>query len=236
MMQLRFLGRGAAFYPQEGNTAAYLREGDRLLLLDCGESVFSEIIQRKILEGVREIWIAVSHLHCDHCGSLGSLALYCASALGVRAHILLPEGDERYEREIRTLLTLNGVAEGQVLYTSEKDITGFRDFSSMRFCKTRHAPGMNCYSFAFETPEGGVFYTADTSTDEGLKAFMAAHPNFEHIYAETMDVEQSPVHLPLNRLAEVIEPELRPRVTVMHLNSERCGQAAAALGFRVAER
>ena len=38
---LRFLGRGAAFNPALGNTSAYVREGERLLLLDCGESVLS---------------------------------------------------------------------------------------------------------------------------------------------------------------------------------------------------
>lgn len=36
-MELHFLGRGAAFYVEAGNTSAYLREGSRLLLLDCGE-------------------------------------------------------------------------------------------------------------------------------------------------------------------------------------------------------
>ena len=42
-MELHFLGRGAAFYVEAGNTSAYLREGSRLLLLDCGESVFADL-------------------------------------------------------------------------------------------------------------------------------------------------------------------------------------------------
>ena len=42
-MKLNFLGRGAAFNPKEGNTAAFIKEGDRLLLIDCGESVFRQI-------------------------------------------------------------------------------------------------------------------------------------------------------------------------------------------------
>ena len=103
-MELKFLGRGAAFNPLEWNTCAYVREGSKLLLLDCGETVFGELIRRRTLDGIREVWIAVSHMHSDHCGSLGSLTLYCAEILNFNARILLPQGDERYESEMRQLL------------------------------------------------------------------------------------------------------------------------------------
>ena len=53
-MELRFLGRGAAFNAEQNNTAACIREGGHLLLLDCGETVFRELKVRGLLEGVRE--------------------------------------------------------------------------------------------------------------------------------------------------------------------------------------
>ena len=53
-MELLFLGRGAAFNTSQGNTAACIREGERLMLLDCGETVFSALKERGLLEGVRE--------------------------------------------------------------------------------------------------------------------------------------------------------------------------------------
>ena len=45
-MELLFLGRGAAFNTSQGNTAACIREGERLMLLDCGETVFSALKER----------------------------------------------------------------------------------------------------------------------------------------------------------------------------------------------
>ena len=111
-MELTFLGRGAAFNPAEKNTSAYVREGEKLLLLDCGESVFAELMRRNVFDGVKEMWIAVSHMHSDHCGSLGSLTLYCAEILGFKARILLPAGDERFEKELRQLIRLFGVPFG----------------------------------------------------------------------------------------------------------------------------
>ena len=84
-MKLNFLGRGAAFNPLEKSTSAYIREGDRLFLIDCGESVFAELIRRGILKDAKEVWIAVSHLHSDHSGSLGSVTLYCTEILKFKA-------------------------------------------------------------------------------------------------------------------------------------------------------
>ena len=36
---LEFIGCGSAFNPQLGNTSAYIEDGKRFVLLDCGESV-----------------------------------------------------------------------------------------------------------------------------------------------------------------------------------------------------
>ncbi len=236
MMDLKFLGRGAAFNPAEGNTSAYILERKKLFLIDCGESVFADLICKNILDTVNEVWIAISHFHSDHCASLGSLTLYCAERLGFKAHILLPSGDQRYAREIRQLLQIFGVSEDQIQFEDESAEMGFNAFSAVRFCPTRHAPGMVCYSLSFETQDGGVFYTADTATEEGIKAFLKEHPAFEHVYSEAIDARTHPVHLPLEKLAALFPEEQRSRVTVMHLNGPRCGEHAMALGFSVAQR
>ena len=230
-MELHFLGRGAAFNPLEGNTSAYYREGDRLLLIDCGESVFTEFIRRGLFEGVGQLWIAVSHFHSDHCGSLGSVVLYCAEILHIPVHILLPKGDERYETEMRQLLQLFGVSDECFQFDAEGTLQAFTGFSSMSFCRTKHAPGMVCYSFSFDTPEGGLFYTADTATADGIRAFIAAHPCFERIYTEGIDAPKHPVHLPLHELADAVPEQLRGKVRLMHLNGANCEQAAKVLGF-----
>ena len=119
---LTFLGRGAAFHPGQGNTAAYLREGDRMLLLDCGETVFARLMKTGALNGLREIYIAVSHLHSDHCGSLGSLVLYCRSVLNARTAVLIPPGEEAYAASLRSLLSIFGVPEGGCDARSEKQV------------------------------------------------------------------------------------------------------------------
>ena len=131
-MELHFLGRGAAFYVEAGNTSAYLREGSRLLLLDCGESVFADLLRRGALSGVTDITVALSHLHSDHCGSLGSLCHYCFYMLHIIPKLVLPE-DAAYRADVATLLRLFGVQENAFAFVEDGGALGFSSFRSFRY-------------------------------------------------------------------------------------------------------
>lgn len=231
---LRFLGRGAAFNPALGNTSAYVREGDRLLLLDCGESVFERLVARGVLDGVREAYFAVSHLHSDHCGSLGTTVLYCRERLGAKVFMLLPPGEEAYAASVRQLLSLFGVAEDDYEVMDPARMPAFQAFSSLRYARTVHSPGMTCFSFVLETPQGGVFYSADSHTTDALEAFLRTHDQVAMIYMETTDQDiPGGVHLPLSRLQAVLTPELAARTRLMHLGSSRCIDMAKEAGFQI---
>ena len=89
-MNLLFLGRGAAFNPKEGNTSAYFLENNQLFLIDCGESVFERIINKKILNNIETINVIITHTHSDHVGSLGSLISYSYYKLHKPINIIVP--------------------------------------------------------------------------------------------------------------------------------------------------
>ncbi|WP_017210415.1 hypothetical protein [Clostridium beijerinckii] len=56
MNRLEFLGRGSGYHHiKEGNTAAYIRKNQTFLLIDCGETVFKRILEKELLEGIKEI-------------------------------------------------------------------------------------------------------------------------------------------------------------------------------------
>ena len=44
MMELSFVGTGGAFSRKYPNNSAYYIVDDKIILFDCGETVFSEII------------------------------------------------------------------------------------------------------------------------------------------------------------------------------------------------
>ncbi len=236
-MELRFLGRGAAFHPSEGNTAAFLTENSRMLLVDCGETVFETLLRLDLLRDVKELSVAVSHLHSDHCGSLGSLAAYCHYRLGFPLTVLLPDkAHGTYIEDLKCLLRLYGALKHCVLLPA-RDLKPFKGFSSLCYVPTVHSPGMECFSLVFETPGGGVFYSADTCSTLGLEAFLKDHPSPEALYMEASDREYpNSVHLSLRQLGEAIAPELRPRTFLMHLNRSACAGEGEAMGFRAVTR
>jgi hypothetical protein len=46
---LKFIGTGSAFNTNLGNTSAYIKYDNDLLLIDCGESIFERLIKNDIL-------------------------------------------------------------------------------------------------------------------------------------------------------------------------------------------
>ena len=74
---MSFLGIGGAFVTKLKNCSAYIKNGQNLFLIDCGENILEEILKLKILKNVENISILLTHFHTDHIGSLGSLVFYC---------------------------------------------------------------------------------------------------------------------------------------------------------------
>lgn len=76
---LSFLGRGSMFNVAEGNTSAYWKndDGDCMVLIDCGCTVFQKIMALNLLDGIESLVIAITHTHTDHVGSLSDLVHYC---------------------------------------------------------------------------------------------------------------------------------------------------------------
>ena len=233
---LTFLGRGAAFNPAEGNTSAYIREKDRMLLLDCGESVFERLAATRVLEGLLEINILISHLHSDHCGSLGTLVYYCHFVVGCRVNIVLPKGHEAYTASVQSLLSLFGLSEDWYRCIDVSELQEFETFRSVRYVPTRHDPKMPCFSFELETPNGGVFYSADTCDTGALADFLRTHEQVAAIYMEANDSEApDSVHMSLNKLRAFLPDAMLPKTRLMHLSSEACIQKAREMGFEVVQ-
>lgn len=233
MTELHFLGRGAAFNALEGNTAAYYREGADLLLIDCGETVFQQLIARDLLTGVKQIWVVVSHLHSDHCGSLGSLVHYCHYVLGIKLNVLVPE-DQAYVQQITQLLMLFGNDENCFNMVLCKQWKGISNIRGIQYVSTEHANGMRCYSFVLDTEDGAIFYSADTCTTAALLMFLHQHDRIAAIYMDATDADYpGNVHLPLNKLTETLPTELRSRTWLMHINGAAVAEQGEKLGYHV---
>lgn len=236
-MKLKFIGRGSAFNVAEGNNSAYyLNNLNQLLLIDCGESVFATIKQNNLFSNVKEIFVAITHTHSDHFGSLGSLALFAFFALKQKLNIILT-GNKKQDNLIKFLLQNTGVTDNYVNYiTCENFTEKMVDFKTFNFYLTDHVQEIDAFCIVYETADGVTYYSADTNSTELLEKYLKVE-NLDRIYMDTCLADyEGNVHVSLRRLLEVVPKELRHKVYAMHLDNAQLFEKLAEHGFMVAEK
>ncbi len=77
MNKLKFLGRGSGYYAKDQNTASYIKKNETLLLIDCEETVFKRILEKRLTEGIKEIHVLIAHMHSDYISSLDGFIEFC---------------------------------------------------------------------------------------------------------------------------------------------------------------
>jgi phosphoribosyl 1,2-cyclic phosphodiesterase len=212
-MELKFVGRGSAFTPSLKNTSAYFVIGDSLFLIDCGESVFGDIWDLEELKTCKDIYVLITHLHCDHVGSLGSLASYCYFMLHKKIHVIHPE------TTVVDLLKLMGIEEHVYRYDSK--LPPELQSLSAKAVPVEHVSTMHCYGYLLEANNETIYYSGDSYRipDIILADFLSG--TIDRIYQDTSThSSKSPTHCEIDKLEMMIPIELRNRVYCMHLDGD----------------
>lgn len=233
-MELKFIGRGAAFNAEEGNTNAYFVENETLFLLDCGEGMFAHLKTHNILNKIKEVYVYISHTHSDHCGSLGTLGLYCQFVLKNKLKIVVPH-DEVYVESLRMLMTIFGNTDNayECIYEETLDYK-FNTFDTIRYDFTKHDFMLTSYSFVIETKQGAIFYSADTRIVDNVLHFINTHSDIDKIYMEVTDVNNNmDIHLYVDRFIEAIPIHVKDKIWMMHLRGESCKQKVLEEGLKI---
>ena len=93
---LNFLGRGSCFNQhKEGSTSAFYIDCGGMLLIDCGETTFCDLMKHSyLLENIDHIFILVTHMHTDHIGSIPSLIYYAYFVLNIKVTIFCCDAEK----------------------------------------------------------------------------------------------------------------------------------------------
>ena len=193
-MQIEIIGTAGAFAPGPNVSMIIWPGQDRRdgILLDCGFSVFPELLHRGLLSRINTVLL--SHAHQDHCGSAIALAEY----------------RDQIDRQKITaggidwqpLLTLNDGQAGK-----ERVIPLPGDFPLQSF-KVPHVNGMECLALYYNRK---FLYSGDTSvslleTPQAAEASLIVHDASLH---------GNPFHCSLKKLAEAPE-EIKAKTWVTH--------------------
>ncbi len=233
-MELKFLGRGAAFNPKEGNNSAYFIERKQLFLVDCGESVFERILAGELLNDIDIINVMITHTHSDHIGSLGSLVMYSYYKMHQPLNIIIPS-EAQYLSNIKQILNGFGCSEKMYSFFGEKMYDyQFKNFNNIRFVETKHCDELECYGIIFDTSQGIIYYSGDTKETTIINQLIHSKQLIDKMYIDTTsDDFPGNVHLYVGLLQEIIPDELKKKVYCMHINNDICISQAENLGFNV---
>ena len=221
-MELKFFGRGAAFYPAFGNTNAFFSQGEDLFFLDFGESTFEKAVRLLDLKSFRHIYVLLTHLHADHAGSLASLCSYTHIVLGLTIYVVHPVST------VIQLLKLEGIGDDLYHYlpTLPDDCP-----VSVTFVPVQHVADMQCFGYVLRTGDDSLYFSGDSARlpAEVRQKFLSGE--ISRIYHDTASHE-SQAHCWYRRLEEDIPPERRCDVYCMHLDGDYADRLRE-LGFQV---
>ncbi len=211
---LKFLGKGGAFSTDYGNTSAYLKRGNNMILFDCGEDVFKKLLQLDLLSGIESLTVAITHTHGDHVGSLSSLCHYMRIYLPeVVFKIVFPAKDDLVQ-----LLTLMHVKNAEILVESENSNENFL----LTALNQDHIDPS--FGYILTVDDSTLFYSGDTKTVNGDAVGKLLKGEINYFYHEVAANDLGN-HTSFDILRQSIPSMYRDNVYVMHATAdveERC--------------
>lgn len=223
---LNFIGIGGAFTKKLGNCSAYYKlTNNSLVLFDCGETVFTEILKNNLLSGIDNLYIIITHTHSDHIGSLGSLLFY-SDALNIKSvNVIYPD-----YLKMELVINLFGVHKTNTNILLPEDITNF----ILKPYKLEHSY-MEAYGYLFSHNNKTLYYSGDTKNlpDDIRKKII--NNEIDYVYHDVRDKANS-YHISLEELASVIPEEYRYKVWCMHMPDDMDKQLVKKYGFNIAKR
>jgi ribonuclease BN (tRNA processing enzyme) len=224
-MEARLLGCGG-FVPTRarGTACVYLREGEDLLLLDAGTGLSRLIEDSELLDGVKRLYIVLTHFHLDHIVGLPYVA--ALEDLDVReiwgAGPLVAGVDTR---ELIHRLLDPPFQASRVEDVEQKYLTGIRDiappgagvgpFSVAVRVQTRHATP------TLAVRVGDLAYCTDTAYDEATADFVRGARILLHDAFHASDSTDDPSHTAAGEAARIAAAAGVERLVLVHVNPER---------------
>lgn len=235
MSELRFLGIGSAFNTSLGNTSAFIKKEDSMVLIDCGGTVFHRLQQLNLLDNINNIYIIITHTHPDHVGSLGEVIFYTYYILKSKAQIIF-----RDKKLIKDYLNNIGVkSEMYTLHNKENVIINDIKLGeiNIEFKKVSHVETLPSYGFYMQFENQLIYYSGDSNEISSELVTKIKECKIGRVYQDVCGLDyEGNNHLYIGELCNLIPYEYRHKIYCMHLDQHLKPKQIKEEGFNVVEK
>ncbi|MBQ9785963.1 MAG: MBL fold metallo-hydrolase [Clostridia bacterium] len=235
---LKFIGTGSAFNTQMVNTSAYIKEEWNLFIIDSVETSFSRMKKLIIFEDVEKVYIAITHMHSDHIGSLGTLVEYLNIKCGIVPNIVITNDDlsEAQEDALRNYLTLIGVNEDEYDFAYCDMLENILpNLNKVEMVEVKHSNKLTSYALELYFTDKTIYYTGDHIDKEYLNEISAKLTPEDLVYTDCTNRDYAGrIHITIDELSEIFNENQREQVYCMHFDSYGVYSDAKAEGFKTA--
>ncbi len=223
-MELLFLGNGDAFNCINGNNSSFFIKDKTLFLFDVGQAIFQKAIYLKLFDNIDNIVIFITHLHLDHIGSLGEAICFVkVFNKDKKLTIVYPHKDKLIDA-----VKLYPLNEEDIISSLDGNIFGI----NFHLEPAIHIE--NSYSYFIDDGVTNFYYSGDNSILNQNALRLLKENKLDYLYVDVA-VAQSSFHLGYTELKGFIEPKLRNKVYIMHMNSSFDIGKAKEDGFNIAK-
>jgi ribonuclease BN (tRNA processing enzyme) len=239
-MELTVLGKSPSWQDRDGSCSAYLvREGDFLLMLDCGSGAFAKL--RSVVDYTDVDALLISHLHADHvldlvpfASSLRYSPRHPASSGAPLPTLNVPPGGVEF------LARLGSLFSDEKLFDSAFTVREYDPHSSLelgplhvRFCEVPHY--VRTHAIDLTGPDGRrLTFGADCRPNDELPAFATGAAMLIVEATEERAADGFRGHMTAREAGELGRRAGVPRLLVTHYSDELDAAAVrseAAAGF-----
>ena len=231
---INFIGIGSAFNTELGNTSAFVKKNNSLILIDCGGNVFHRLQELSLLEGIENLYIVITHTHPDHIGSLGEEIFYSYYILKQIPTIFFPS-----KELIKGLLESIGVS-AEMYNLNSFEMVDVKDTQLgeliIEFMPVSHVDTIPAYGFIMKLYEKLFYYSGDANTISSKVINKIISGEIDRVYQDTCGLDyEGNNHLSLTKLCMIVPQEFRNKVYCMHLDKHITEKEIRDNGFNICE-
>ncbi|MEQ8155570.1 MAG: MBL fold metallo-hydrolase [Clostridiaceae bacterium] len=227
-----FIGIGSAFNTERGNTSAFVKQNNSLLLIDCGGTVFHRLKELNLFDGVENLYIIITHTHPDHVGSLGDIIFYSYHILKRIPAVFFPNREliEGFLASIGVSAEKYNLNSSEIIDVNDTQLGKFR----IEFLNVPHVDSIPAYGFILQLNEKSFYYSGDANNISSNVINRIMSGEIYRVYQDTCGLDyEGNNHLSLRKLCSIIPFEFRNKVYCMHLDKHITEKVIEDNGFNV---